>query len=265
MTPLKDRVAVITGGASGIGLGTARALASRGAKVVLVDRNAAALAEAAAGFADGVALACPADVSETDVFARVKTEAEARFGTVDVVMNNAGILQSGNFEDIPLEEWDRTFDINLHAVVRAVRTFLPGLIARGSGHIVNTASFAGLFPYAYDRIPYAASKAAVITLSEQLRMYLAPKGIGVTCLCPGPVRTGIGGSIKVFTEGSRPRTPGPQFGFRTSDEVGEMVADAIERNLFFLPTDFQVLAKMQERAADPEAFIAAQTAKMQEG
>lgn len=262
MTPLAGRTAIVTGAASGIGRGTVLALAARGARVALVDINAAGLDAVAAEIAaaGGQALACPADVGAADAFEVVRATAEAAFGPVDILMNNVGVLVSGAPQDIPLAEWERILNLNLMSAIRSIHLFLPAMIARGSGHIVNTASFAGLFPYAYDRLPYAATKAALVGLSEGLRLYLEPQGIGVTCLCPGPVKTAIGSTMKSWTPGIGLRGPGAQFTFRTPEAVGEMVADAIEADRFFLPTDDLVLERMQSRAADPDAFLAAQLA-----
>jgi NAD(P)-dependent dehydrogenase (short-subunit alcohol dehydrogenase family) len=113
------------------------------------------------------------------------------FGRVDLVMNNVGVLAVGKVEDIPLEAWQRIIDINLLGIVRSNLVFLPLLIEQGSGHLVNTASTAGLLPYGFDRLPYTATKHAVVGLSEALALYLRPQGIGVSCLCPAGVATNI--------------------------------------------------------------------------
>jgi NAD(P)-dependent dehydrogenase (short-subunit alcohol dehydrogenase family) len=178
-----------------------------------------------------------------------------RFGRVDVVMNNAGVILSGLPEQIPLSEWERVLNVNLMSIVRSNHVFLPLLLQQGSGHIVNTSSFAGLYTYSFDRLPYAASKAAIVQISEGLALYLRPQGIGVTCLCPGPVRTNIMKSNRAWSTGLDIRGPGPEFRMLEPDEVGEMVVDAVRRNLFFLPTDSAVTAKLIDRAADWEGFL----------
>ncbi|MET0375583.1 MAG: SDR family oxidoreductase [Rhizorhabdus sp.] len=262
MTPLADKIAVVTGAASGIGRSAALALARRGVRVVLSDINQAGIDDATAAVAagGGEAIAIAADVGRPEGMEIVRDAAVTRFGEVDIVMNNVGVLVSGRPEDIPLAEWERIINLNLMSVIRSVHLFIPGMIARGSGHIVNTASFAGLFAYAYDRLPYAASKAAIVALSEGLALYLRPKGVGVTCLCPGPVKTAIGSTMKRWTPDLGLRGPGPQFAMLDPDDVGEMVADAIERDRFFLPTDDQVREVMQRRAADPDRFLDEQIA-----
>jgi NAD(P)-dependent dehydrogenase (short-subunit alcohol dehydrogenase family) len=260
MTQIAGQVAVITGAASGIGRGSAMSLARRGARVVLADIDSVRVAETveAIGSEGGSAIAIAVDMAHVDSVETVRRAALDQYNRVDIVMNNVGVLVSGAPEDIPLAEWERIINLNLMSVIRSIHLFIPDLIQQGHGHIVNTASFAGLFPYAFDRLPYAATKAAIITLSEGLALYLKPKGIGVTCLCPGPVRTAISKGMKSWTPGLTLRGPGPQFGYLEPGEVGEMVADAIESNRFFLPTDIRVKATMERHAADPDAFLAEQ-------
>jgi len=202
MRSLRDITAVITGGGSGIGRATAVVLARRGARIVVADIDAGAAQKVAADINGAGGAAC--DVAGDGAFEERKTVALDRFGRVDVVMNNVGVLTRGLSEHLPVEEWQRIFEINLFSVVRSNAVFLPLLIGQGHGHIVNTASFAGLFAYAYDRLPCAASKAAIVQISEGLRLYLRPQGIGVTVLCPGPVRTAIAASLPPR---SAPRSP----------------------------------------------------------
>ena len=104
------------------------------------------------------------------------SEAERFLGVIDVHMNNAGIIHSGNPEDFPASEWERMFSVNFFGAVRANAVVLPKMLARGEGYIVNTASFAGLYPYATNRIPYAASKAALVSMSENMAISLLPRG-----------------------------------------------------------------------------------------
>lgn len=262
MQDLNGRVAVITGGGSGIGRGSAAALAREGVKVIVADIDVPGAEETAAAIvaAGGSAIAARCDVGADDAFELLKTLAHDTWGRVDIVMNNVGVISSGKPEEIPLTEWQRIFNINLMSVVRSNHAFLPELIARGDGHIVNTASFAGLYAYAYDRLPYATTKGALVTMSEGLALYLKPKGIGVTCLLPGPVRTSIGKTMKVWGEPLGLRGPGANFQMLEPDAVGEMVLEAIRKNIFFLPTDGQVRDVLKRRAEDPDAFLDAQIA-----
>jgi len=257
MKDLKNRVAVITGGASGIGRGTAMALAARGVKLVIADLNGDGAAETAAEIAagGGEALGVRCDVAEEAAMTELRDAALARFGRVDIVMNNVGTISVGLPDQIPVEDWRRDFEVNLFSVVRSNRAFLPLLLERGEGHIVNTASFAGLYTYAFDRTPYAASKAALIQLSEGLALYLRPKGIGVTCLCPGPVMTNIAKSFRPVGPPTEMRGPGAEFPLRDAASVGEMVVAAILANRFMLPTDEQVTKRLVRRASDWDGAI----------
>ncbi|MCX2730148.1 SDR family NAD(P)-dependent oxidoreductase [Saccharopolyspora sp. NFXS83] len=266
METLQDKVAVITGAASGIGRAAAWSLVRRGARVVIADIDADG-AERVAGeiaAAGGSALAVPCDVAAEGAFEELRRSALDGFGRVDVVMNNAGVLTRGLPEHIPVAEWQRVLDINLMSVVRSNSAFLPLLVEQGSGHLVNTASFAGLFTYSYDRLPYAASKAALIQLSEGLALYLRPQGIGVTVLCPGPVVTGIAGSIRSFGPETTTCGPGPEFEALQPEQVGEQVAEAILANRFMLQTDDNVRPHLRSRAADWDAYLEDRIAALQD-
>lgn len=254
---LNGRVAIITGAASGIGRGSAVALSRAGAKVVIADINLDGANTVAGEInkAGGVAMSAQCDVGMPGAFEVLRDAILTRFDCIDIVMNNAGVIISGNPDAIPVSEWARVIDVNLMSVVRSNAAFLPLLLAQGSGHIVNTASFAGLYTYAFDRLPYAASKAALVQLSEGLALYLRPKGIGVTLLCPGPVRTNIMSSTRVFTSNLQMRGPGPEFALKTPEEVGALVVDAIQNNTFFLLTDPQVENRLMRRARDFNANL----------
>jgi NAD(P)-dependent dehydrogenase (short-subunit alcohol dehydrogenase family) len=258
------KVAIITGAASGIGRATASALAKRGTRIVIADINgegaetAAAAIDAAGGQAAGVRC----DVNADNAFDDLKSFALDRFGSIDIVMNNVGGLTRGRPEYLPVHEWRRVLDLNLMSVVRSNATFLPLLIEQGHGHIVNTASFAGLFSYSYDRLPYAAAKAAVVQMSEGLRLYLRPMGIGVTVLCPGPVATNIIASLPPTFGPELPvRGPGEQFAVLIPETVGEQVAAAIVNDTFMLYTHAQVRDILVERASDWSSFIDRQSDK----
>jgi NAD(P)-dependent dehydrogenase (short-subunit alcohol dehydrogenase family) len=254
----RDTVAVITGGASGMGRSTALALARSGASVAIADLNEARIAETVAELeALGVgALGVRCDVSRPEDIANLRDRTVERFGRVDILMNNAGILPLGSISAMPLAEFERAMRVNFLAVVCGVQTFLPDLAARGQAHIVNTASMAGTFAYEPDSVAYNASKAAVISLTENLALGLAPQGIGVTCLVPGGVATNIMEQVKVSGEiGDLASYVGAHFVMRTADEVGEMVVAAIRDNTFFLPTNPELVALLARRAADPDGFV----------
>lgn len=257
MLTLKGKVAVITGAASGIGRAIACSLADRGSHIVAVDIQRAQTEELAGKLAGrGVdTLTCAADVSEPGVFDDIRAQALARFGRVDIVVNNVGVLTNGLPQEIPISEWQRIFDVNLMSVVRSNAVFLPLLLEQGSGHIVNTASFAGLFTYSYDRMPYAATKAAIVQMSEGLAIYLRPRNIGVTLLCPGPVMTNIASNVPTFGAGAALRIPGEQFVALDARDVGVLVADAIVDNRFFVPTHPEVTEQLRRRVENWDAYL----------
>ena len=256
---LAAAVAVVTGGGSGIGRATALALARRGTRVVVADLDGARADAVAAELGDqAVGLRC--DVTSTEDVEAARDVALERFGRVDVLMNNVGYPVVGLPEDIPLDAWQRLIDVNLLGVVRGIRAFVPHLVAQGSGHVVNTASIAGLFPYAFghERLPYVATKYAVVGISEQLAIYLRPKGVGVSCLCPATVRTNIAEQVQAYGD-VQPKAPA--FPHADVDEVGELVAAAIEEDRFLVLTTTGVAEEMREHAADVDAFLRRITAE----
>lgn len=258
MKTLRGKTAIVTGAASGIGRATAIAFAEQGAMVVVTDLDLpgaeAVAAKITESGGDAVAIAC--DVGKDGEFERVRDRALTAYDRIDVIMNNAGTILSGHPEDIPLAEWQRVFNVNLMGIIRSNEVFLPILLAQQSGHIVNTSSFAGLMTYSFDRLPYAASKAAVFQLSEGLALYLRPKGIGVTVLCPGPVATGIMRGVGIWTDDVVVRGPGEEFTLLQPEEVATGVIDAILSNRFFLPTHAAVTQRLVERATDFDAVLA---------
>ncbi|MFI2225401.1 SDR family oxidoreductase [Streptomyces fradiae] len=188
------RLVVVTGAADGIGRATALAFADAGARVVAVDRDAEGAARTAErALRAGAAGAWPevADVGDEGAVEKLAARVAAEYGTVDVLVNNAGIGLSGAFFDTTADDWRRVLDVNLWGVVHGCRFFGRQMLERGQGgHIVNVASMAAYQPL---RVlsAYGASKAAVLSLSESLRAELADRDIGVTAICPGVVSTGI--------------------------------------------------------------------------
>ncbi len=192
MSAYRDRVAIITGGASGIGAAVAGELAHHGARLVLADRDverARLTAQAivdAGGRADAVALDVTDAGAVRDTIERVHRE----HGRIDFLFNNAGIAIAGEARDHTLDDWLRTLDINLRGVVHGVHAAYPLMAKQGHGHIVNTASVAGLFP-ATNEIAYTASKYAVVGLTRALRAEGEALGVRATVICPGFVDTPI--------------------------------------------------------------------------
>jgi NAD(P)-dependent dehydrogenase (short-subunit alcohol dehydrogenase family) len=206
MRELTGKTAFVTGGASGIGLALGRAFAEAGMKVMLADIETDALGtaiESLRNFGPAVrGVTCDvADPVSVERAAEVSYEA---FGNVHVVCNNAGVAGGGGIDNISLDSWRWVLDVNLMGVLHGIKTFLPHIRAHGEGgHIVNTASLAGM-QSGLGFSPYAASKFAVVNMSEGLSMALKPLGIGVTVLCPWFVRTRISESGR-----NRPARYGP--------------------------------------------------------
>ena len=252
---LDGAAAVLTGAGSGIGRATAISLAARGCRIVASDLDAdraedtAALVRAAGSEAAGLRV----DVSKQDDLEALRDLCLERFGRLDLVMNNVGVLAMGPPESLPLEAWQRVLDLNLLGIARSNVVFLPHLIAQGRGHVVNTSSASGLLAYGFDRLPYVASKHAVVGLSEALALYLAPQGIGVTCVCPSGVITNILEQITVYGEPSSPRAP--QHPLVEPEAVGELVAEAVTAGTFLVVTAPEIHDELRERAADPEAYM----------
>jgi NAD(P)-dependent dehydrogenase (short-subunit alcohol dehydrogenase family) len=197
MRDLNGRTAFVTGGASGIGLALGRAFAEAGMKVMLADVETDTLDAAVKGLREVTpdirGIAC--DVADPDSVERAAQATYEVFGRVHVVCNNAGVAAAGGIDDISLDNWRWVIDVNLMGVLHGVRTFLPHLRAHGEGgHIVNTASMAGMISGGLGFSPYTATKFAVVGMSEGLAAQLKPHGIGVSVLCPHFVRTRIADS-----------------------------------------------------------------------
>jgi NAD(P)-dependent dehydrogenase (short-subunit alcohol dehydrogenase family) len=185
-----ERVAIVTGASSGIGRATAELLAARGARVVVFSRNAAALAELVRGH-EASMLAVAGDVADADAIERLFAETESRFGSCELLVNNAGMIDPKPLIDVTPEEWDRMFAVNVRGTYLASRRALPAMIANGRGAIVNVASISGVagpekFP---GFVSYCASKAAVIELTEALAVEVKQHGVRVNCISPGSVDT----------------------------------------------------------------------------
>jgi NAD(P)-dependent dehydrogenase (short-subunit alcohol dehydrogenase family) len=249
---LDGAVALLTGAGSGIGRAAARSFAQRGARVLVTDLDAARADQAAAEIGPA-AVAARCDVTSLADLEAARDLALDRFGRVDLVMNNVGILAVGPAEQIPLEAWQRSIDVNLMGIARSNAVFLPLLIGQGSGHVVNTASTAGLLPYGYDRLPYTATKHALVGLSQGLALYLAPLGVGVTCLCPAGVATNIMEQITYYGERRPMRTP--SFPEVTAEAVGELVADAVTDGRFLVLTAPESGDELRRLAEDTDAYL----------
>jgi NAD(P)-dependent dehydrogenase (short-subunit alcohol dehydrogenase family) len=226
MDQLTGKVAVITGAASGIGLALATAFAAEGMKIVMADIEAAALGDAADKLrASGVdVLDVVTDVSVEDQMIDLATNAYTHFGTAHIVCNNAGVGGGGGLLwEIPQSGWDWAFGVNFWGVLNGIRAFTPRLIEQQEGHIINTASVAGLKALPF-MSPYTATKHAVVGISEALAVELTMTGspVKVSVLCPGFIRTRLHES-----ERNWPSTLGDAPNIEASP-VGDVVKGLIE-------------------------------------
>jgi len=242
---LKNRVAVVTGAASGIGAACARAFAKNGAKVVVVDVNASG-ARAIAKEIGGLAIPCNV-AHETDINALV-AQTERDLGPIDVFFNNAGVATGGDPLRTPIDVWNDQWQINLMSHVYAVRAVLPGMLERGHGYLLHTASMAGILT-SQGNLTYAVTKHAVVGLAEWLSITYHDKGIRVSLLAPLGVRTPmLGPTDSAFARNAA----GP---IKEPAEVAEMVVDAIHAERFLILTDPIAQKWMNNKNADLERWL----------
>ncbi len=232
MRDLAGKVAVVTGAASGIGLALSRRLGADGMAVMMADVEEPALAAAAASLAaEGIEAATAvtdvSDAESVDALARATLE---RFGAVHVICNNAGVGGGGPSWEIPLPTWNWIVGVNLFGIVHGMRSFVPHLIAQGEGHVVNTASVAGLLAAPW-LSPYSAAKHAAVAVSESLYHELAAIGspVGVSVLCPGFVRTRIHQADRNWL--ARYGPPPSDQDQPGSEEIRQAVTAAVESGL----------------------------------
>lgn len=268
MQDFTGRTVVITGAAQGIGLALARAWVDAEARVVMLDIDEDALAVARRGLPATADVATfQLDVRDRARFAEIADEVETQLGPVAILCNNAGLGSGLSLAEMTYRQWDLVLDVNLGGVVNGVQTWLPRMLERGEGHIVNTASGAGLAVIAGTEFMYHTSKYAVVGMSEALHRLLAPTGIGLTLLLPGFVATNI-----VQTSRNLERDPDSPAADGQADqawdtrrallenlgmspeEVAEQVLAAVRGNQFYLHTD-RIMA--EPIAARTEALLAA--------
>ena len=265
MEHLRDKVAFITGAASGIGFGIARACVAAGMRVVITDVRGSALAAAAAALAapGSVVLPLVHDVSDRRQWAACAERVRGELGGVDLLCSNAGVNFVGPLQQATYEDWDFALGVNLGGAINAVHTFAPSMSNSGrGGHIVITASVSGLFAGAGAGV-YGTSKFALVGLAESLRADLRASGVGVSVLCPGPVKSELfestqqvrpaslasSGSVPVVPNGTlRAETPI----FRTAPsgaEIGAYVLEGVRRNDLYILTHAEIRPVLEARAA----------------
>jgi NAD(P)-dependent dehydrogenase (short-subunit alcohol dehydrogenase family) len=268
MKHFKDRVAVVTGAASGIGLALAERFAAEGMKVVMADIEGAALATAAEGLRGKApaVLATSVDVSRPEDVERLARETYQAFGAAHVLCNNAGVAVIGAVHEHTLADWQWVINVNLWGVIHGVRAFLPRMLAGGDeGHIVNTASMAGLTTAPFMSV-YDVTKHGVVALSESMYKELQVTGspIGVSVVCPGLIDTNIMRSSRnrpeALAEAGKAGPMAQAFGQSLADrlaggyppsEVAAQVAQGIREDRFYIvPAQPEVKGGIAIRAQD---------------
>ena len=239
----KGKVCVVTGAASGIGEATARAFAAAGARgVVIADTNADALARVAA---DINALPVRTDVAkEADIQALIRA-AEETYGPVDVFFSNAGLSRKGH-EEASDAEWDLMWRVHVMSHVFAARALIPGMLERGSGYLLSTASAAGLLA-SMNFTPYGVTKHAAVALAESLSIQYGDRGIRFSVLCPQSVRTGMHTGLA---------SAASVDGVMEADEVARKVLAAMEAERFLILSHETVAQYMVRKASNPDRWLA---------
>jgi len=252
MKDLVGRTAIVTGGASGIGLGIAKTFGREGMRVIIADIDADR-AEHEATAMDGDAIGAHLDVTDAAGWRAMVEMASQRFGGVDVLCNNAGVLGPCKpLVDLDVDRIRRLYEINVMSVIMGIQAVAPLMRARGGGHIVNTASMSS-----WDSIAtlgdYSSSKRAVIGITEAARDELAGDGIGVTALCPGPITTNLFMTterefgeldLRSAAQSAKPRNQGSAL---QPEAVGPMVVDAIRENRLFVFTHAENRIRIERR------------------
>jgi NAD(P)-dependent dehydrogenase (short-subunit alcohol dehydrogenase family) len=265
MQNLTDQVAVVTGGASGIGLAIARALAAQGCHLVIADIEEGALKEAATLLPEDT-LTVRTDVSKVSDVEALAAATLERFGRVDILCNNAGISTFNTIENQTLADWKWVLDVDLWGVIYGVHTFLPIMKKQGThAHIINTSSVAGLLSGVPYIAPYAVAKVGVVSISETLQTELQMTGspISVSVLCPSGVNTSVmeAERNRPADTGTEQRTPDAEqmrlyirSGFtgpegKEPEEIAEMVLDAVKNDRFWIITHNDLRSTIEARVA----------------
>ena len=257
MTELEGKTAFVTGAASGLGLGIAKAFAKEGMNVVIADFRQTALDEALSVFRENgwAAHAILLDVTDRVAFEKAADEAEAVFGKIHILVNNAGIgHREGNIWETSYEDMDFFIDINYKSILNGIKTIVPRILKHGEGgHVVSTASKNGLIPVP-GMVLYNSTKRAVLAIMETLAIDLEGTGVGASVFCPGPYQTNLGQSTNALREKqlgapfTQPDTSklkitidfDPSVDFakmeRSPDEAGERVVRGIKRGDLFILT-----------------------------
>ncbi len=224
-----DKTIIVTGAASGIGRAVSEELARRGACVTLADMNAELVQQAAASIARTGSRATPAvlDVTDAEAVKRLVDNTVAEYGKLDIIFNNAGVAIFGEAQSFPLEDWRKVIDTNLYGVVHGVAAAYPVMLKQGFGHIVNTASIAGLLPVT-GLAPYVASKYGVVGISRALRIEGADRGVKVSVICPGLIDTPMKDSKMIGFDQEKLMQATPKL--LPAEKCASVILDGVERN-----------------------------------
>jgi NAD(P)-dependent dehydrogenase (short-subunit alcohol dehydrogenase family) len=281
MKELRGRVAVITGAGSGIGAGLARVCAAEGMRVALADVDSNSVERVAAEIraGGGEAIAMPVDVRDAKAVASFAERTYDAYRACHLLINNAGVVVYRPVAELELADWRWVLSVNLDGVIHGLHAFLPRMRAQGGpAHIVNTASMAGLIPLPNAGLAaYAASKYAVVAISETLRLELAPEGIGVTVVCPGGVQTRINESERNRPSDLRQASAAPapdmdrlretseglerRDNFLTSEQAAERILGAVRENELYAITHPEWLPLVRQRHAAIEGAFARAAAR----
>jgi NAD(P)-dependent dehydrogenase (short-subunit alcohol dehydrogenase family) len=248
---LRDKVVLVTGGANGIGRALCERFAVEGVRGLAVVDLDVANAERVADPLGDRAIAIGADVGrELDVVAAVE-KTEERFGPIDLLVSNAGIGVLGGVE-APNEAWQQIWDVNVMAHVYAARAVLPGMLARGEGYLLNTASAAGLLTN-LGTLPYSVTKHAAVGLAEWLAITHGDAGIKVSCLCPQGVRTNM---VQQASDGGTAGDVVVAQGLLEPEDVAEAVVEGLRTESFLILPHPEVLTYFQRKAGDYDRWLA---------
>jgi len=232
MKKFKDSVAIVTGAASGIGRALAQALARRGAFVIMADIQTELLEDAVLSItqAGHKAEAVTLDVTDFQAVKGLVENTASRHGRLDYIFNNAGIVVGGEVRDVSIDDWRDVLDVNLFGVVNGVAAAYPLMVEQGHGHIINTASIAGLIPFPV-QVSYVASKYGVVGLSNALRVEGADLGVNVSVVCPGLIRTPIFYTCKLIKiDREKMLKSLPERFIITPEECASVILRGVERN-----------------------------------
>ncbi len=249
---LVDRITVVTGAGSGIGRALAQRFAAKGARAVIcTDLGADSAAETAAMIGD-CASSCALDVADEQAIEQLVRDTEENIGGIDIFVSNAGYGQAGGL-DLSTEVWQRMMNVHTWSHLAAARAVIPGMIKRGGGYLLNTASAAGLLTQ-MNSGPYAVSKHAAVAFAEWISINYGEQGIGVSVLCPQAVRTNIGGAATNKVDRNKPSQASGD-GVLEPEFVADACIEAMHEGRFLVLPHPEVETYFQRKASDYDRWL----------